>query len=78
MTGAPIDQGSGPDGKPIRRFETQAAFAAWLADHHGSGESMWLQFAKKGSGEQTLSYGAPLSSSIARARTTAAPTRGAA
>jgi uncharacterized protein YdeI (YjbR/CyaY-like superfamily) len=39
-----------------REFRTQAAWAKWLAAHHGDAEGVWLKFAKKGTGATTVTY----------------------
>jgi uncharacterized protein YdeI (YjbR/CyaY-like superfamily) len=43
------------DDEPLR-FETPAAFAAWLEEHHASSDGIWLAFAKKGSGIASVTY----------------------
>ena len=37
-------------------FESRAAFEAWLAEHHGSSDGIWIKFAKKASGIPTVVY----------------------
>ena len=37
-------------------FRTPAAWAKWLAAHHGDVDGVWLKFAKKGSGVTTVTY----------------------
>ncbi len=41
---------------PILLLEKQAAWHNWLAEHHGEQAGIWLKFAKKNSGAQSLSY----------------------
>lgn len=41
---------------PVIHFPNSAAFTAWLAEHHGNATGAWLKFAKKGSGEVSVSY----------------------
>ncbi|HEX7070181.1 MAG TPA: YdeI/OmpD-associated family protein [Rhodothermales bacterium] len=44
------------DGLPVLHFETQAALEAWLDEHHESADGVWLRFAKKGSGQKSVTY----------------------
>ena len=46
----------GKDGKPILRLASQAEWEAWLDAEHASSEGVWLTFAKKGSGVETVVY----------------------
>ena len=41
---------------PIKLFEDQAAWAAWLELHHADSPGLWLQHAKKASGLVSVSY----------------------
>jgi uncharacterized protein YdeI (YjbR/CyaY-like superfamily) len=41
---------------PILTFKTRAAWRKWLDKNHSSAEGVWLQYAKKGSGIQTIAY----------------------
>jgi uncharacterized protein YdeI (YjbR/CyaY-like superfamily) len=41
---------------PIVLFENEAAWHAWLEEHHGSSAGLWLQLARKGSSLRSLSY----------------------
>lgn len=43
-------------GLPILRFETQKAWEAWLDARHASTGGIWLKFAKKGSGVESVTY----------------------
>jgi uncharacterized protein YdeI (YjbR/CyaY-like superfamily) len=42
--------------QPTLDFEGQAAWSAWLAEHHASSNGVWLRMAKKGSGLRTVTY----------------------
>ena len=37
-------------------FETPAAFEAWLDEHHEASDGIWIRFAKKASGIQSVTY----------------------
>ena len=37
-------------------FESPEAFEAWLDEHHGSSDGVWIKFAKKASGIPTVTY----------------------
>jgi len=37
-------------------FETPAAFEAWLDEHHEASDGIWIKFAKKASGIQSVTY----------------------
>jgi len=37
-------------------FESAAAFAAWLDEHHTSSDGIWIRFAKRASGIPTVTY----------------------
>jgi uncharacterized protein YdeI (YjbR/CyaY-like superfamily) len=41
---------------PIQHFARQEDWANWLAENHRASPGVWLQLAKKGSGEQSVSY----------------------
>ena len=41
---------------PTIACATRADWAAWLADHHDKAEGVWLKYAKKGSGVQSVTY----------------------
>jgi len=47
---------SPPAELPILLFEHDAAWAAWLEEHHASSPGLWLRFAKKGAALRSLSY----------------------
>jgi uncharacterized protein YdeI (YjbR/CyaY-like superfamily) len=46
----------GKDGKPILAFASQAEWEAWLDAQHASSDGVWLKFAKKGSGVESVVY----------------------
>jgi uncharacterized protein YdeI (YjbR/CyaY-like superfamily) len=46
----------GKDGKPILQFASQAEWEAWLDAEHATSDGVWVKFAKKGSGVQTVVY----------------------
>ena len=41
---------------PIVPFASRHAWAAWLEERHATSEGLWLKFAKKGSGLETVTY----------------------
>ena len=41
---------------PILLFPDDAAWEAWLAEHHASAPGVWLQFAKKGAALSSVNY----------------------
>jgi uncharacterized protein YdeI (YjbR/CyaY-like superfamily) len=41
---------------PRKLFATPAAWNAWLAEHHANSAGLWLQFAKKHTGVQSVTY----------------------
>jgi len=49
----------------ISVFAGPAQWAAWLAAHHGSLKGIWLKFAKKGSGVESISYAEALVEALA-------------
>jgi uncharacterized protein YdeI (YjbR/CyaY-like superfamily) len=44
------------DGKPILMFASQDEWEAWLDAEHEGSDGVWLKFAKKGSGVETVVY----------------------
>jgi uncharacterized protein YdeI (YjbR/CyaY-like superfamily) len=46
----------GKDGKPILEFASEAEWEAWLDAEHASSDGVWVKFAKKGSGVETVVY----------------------
>jgi len=41
---------------PVQHFGSQDDWARWLTEHHASTPGLWLQLAKKDSGEVSVSY----------------------
>ena len=41
---------------PVISFASRGAWEAWLQEQYASSEGLWLKFAKKGSGIETVSY----------------------
>lgn len=46
----------GKDGKPVLAFASQDEWEAWLDAEHASADGVWVKFAKKGSGVETVVY----------------------
>ncbi|MGA9858451.1 MAG: YdeI/OmpD-associated family protein [Solirubrobacteraceae bacterium] len=51
-----MSPGAPAPGLPIRRFETDADWAAWLGDNHAASRGIWLTFAKKTAAVTTVTY----------------------
>jgi uncharacterized protein YdeI (YjbR/CyaY-like superfamily) len=49
---------------PIRAFASQAEWEAWLDAHHATSKGLWLKFAKKGSGIDSVSYAEAVESAL--------------
>ena len=45
-----------PAAEETRCFSSAAEFRCWLEKHHARPHGFWLRFAKKGSGEKSLTY----------------------
>lgn len=45
----------GKDGLPVRAFAHLPAWEAWLVEHGDAERGLWLKFAKKGSGQTSVS-----------------------
>jgi uncharacterized protein YdeI (YjbR/CyaY-like superfamily) len=45
-------------------FADQAAWRAWLAEHHASSDGVWIKFAKKASGIPTVVYAEAVEESL--------------
>lgn len=45
-----------PSTLPVILFESQAAWAAWLEEHHQSAPGVWLRLAKKAADIHSISY----------------------
>lgn len=41
---------------PILEFASREDWRAWLDENHSSADGVWLQYAKKGSGIQSVAY----------------------
>jgi uncharacterized protein YdeI (YjbR/CyaY-like superfamily) len=41
---------------PVIPFASSDAWEAWLEGHHAASQGLWLKFAKKGSGIETVTY----------------------
>jgi uncharacterized protein YdeI (YjbR/CyaY-like superfamily) len=52
------------DDLPVELFPSQANWEAWLEQHHASVPGVWVKFAKKGSGVQSVSYGDAVESAL--------------
>ena len=46
----------GNDGKPVLAFASQDEWEAWLDAEHATSDGVWVKFAKKGSGVETVVY----------------------
>jgi uncharacterized protein YdeI (YjbR/CyaY-like superfamily) len=55
---------AGKDGLPILRFNSTEDWERWLAEQHSSSKGVWLQFAKRGTGVQTVTYAEALESAL--------------
>jgi uncharacterized protein YdeI (YjbR/CyaY-like superfamily) len=44
------------DEQPVVFFATPEDLESWLEEHHSSSDGVWLKFAKKGSGIQSVAY----------------------
>ncbi|MFJ5559405.1 YdeI family protein [Streptomyces sp. NPDC093250] len=49
---------------PVGEFETQGAWEAWLEEHHGETEGLWLRIPRKGSGIPGIDYATALESAL--------------
>ena len=45
-----------PDELPVHLFPAPADLEHWLEENHDSADGVWLQIAKKGSGERSVTY----------------------
>jgi uncharacterized protein YdeI (YjbR/CyaY-like superfamily) len=48
----------------VELFPSQASWEAWLEQHHASAPGVWVKFAKKGSGVESVSYGEAVESAL--------------
>ena len=53
-----------PPDYPIRSFESQAAWEAWLEEHHASARGVWVRIAKAGASVATFSRAEALDSAL--------------
>ncbi|KAL0935656.1 uncharacterized protein CTRU02_210247 [Colletotrichum truncatum] len=60
----PTESLEGPGSIPILLFENQAAWEAWLVDHHTQTSAVWLQISKKNAPTPTVSYDEALDVSL--------------
>ena len=49
---------------PVIAFESQAAWEAWLAEHHATSNAVWVKMAKKASGIATVTFAEALESAL--------------
>jgi uncharacterized protein YdeI (YjbR/CyaY-like superfamily) len=47
---------TGKDGRPILAFDSPEAWEAWLEREHATSDGVWLKFAKKGSGVESVVF----------------------
>ena len=50
--------------EPVLRFESPAAFRAWLAEHHASHKGFWLRIPHKATGRPTATYAEALDEAL--------------
>jgi uncharacterized protein YdeI (YjbR/CyaY-like superfamily) len=46
----------GKDGRPVLAFASHAEWEAWLDAEHADSDGVWIKFAKKGSGVESVAY----------------------
>jgi uncharacterized protein YdeI (YjbR/CyaY-like superfamily) len=51
-----VGREQGKDGRPILAFASQAEWEAWLDAEHARSDGVWIKFAKKGSGVESVVY----------------------
>ncbi|WP_203587142.1 YdeI/OmpD-associated family protein [Actinospica acidiphila] len=56
--------GTGGTTGPVLGFETQEDFEAWLEEHQGDAEGLWLKIPRKGSGLKGVDYATALESAL--------------
>ncbi|HKG16775.1 MAG TPA: YdeI/OmpD-associated family protein [Solirubrobacteraceae bacterium] len=49
---------------PVLAFPSRQAWAGWLDEHHESSSGIWLKFAKKGSGIESVSHAEALEEAL--------------
>jgi uncharacterized protein YdeI (YjbR/CyaY-like superfamily) len=55
---------SARQGEPVLAFASRAAWEAWLAEHHAASTGLWIKFAKKGSGIDSVTYAEALDAAL--------------
>lgn len=50
--------------EPVLAFASRTAWEEWLAEHHAASTGLWLKFAKKGSGIDSVSYAEALDTAL--------------
>src|SRR5215213_9286127 len=53
-----------PQDDPVIAFESQAAWEAWLAEHHATAAGVWVRIAKKASGIPTVTFEQAIESAL--------------
>ena len=53
-----------PRSDPVIPFESQAAWEAWLAEHHATANGVWVKIAKKASGIPTVTHAEALEAAL--------------
>ncbi|MEZ0162417.1 YdeI/OmpD-associated family protein [Streptomyces griseorubens] len=56
--------GTGGTTGPVLGFQTQEDFEAWLEEHQGDAEGLWLKIPRKGSGLKGVDYATALESAL--------------
>lgn len=51
-------------GEPVRRFRSAAEWSAWLERNHAGSGAIWIQYAKKGSGIDSVTYAEALDDAL--------------
>lgn len=64
MPSSPSSPLPSPDGKPVKPFATQKAWATWLEKNHATSTGLWLQLMKKGSGLKSVTYAEALDEAL--------------
>lgn len=60
-----MEEEVGPDGKPMIHPETVEEWRAWLAEHHGRGQGVWLVSWRSGTGRPAMDYDDMVSEALA-------------
>jgi uncharacterized protein YdeI (YjbR/CyaY-like superfamily) len=53
-----------PADDPVRSFESQEAWEAWLAEQHATADGVWVKMAKKASGIPSVTHAEALESAL--------------